>query len=136
MQNHADIIKKYYDFFNSSNLESFIDLLSEDVIHDLNQESRQIGKEPFLSFMREMSRCYKETISDLVILKSDTMNRYAAEFIVTGQYIATDINLPEAKGQTYELAAGAFFEIKNDKISRVTSYYNLNEWMRIIKEQA
>jgi hypothetical protein len=27
------------------------------------------------------------------------------------------------------LPAGAFFELKDGKISRVTNYYNLNDWI-------
>ena len=37
---------------------------------------------------------------------------------------------PEAKGQTYRLPAGSFFELKDGKISRVTTYYNLADWVR------
>ncbi len=37
--------------------------------------------------------------------------------------------LPEARGQTYELPVGAFFEIRDGKVARVTNYYNLNDWI-------
>jgi hypothetical protein len=37
--------------------------------------------------------------------------------------------LPEAKQQHYRLPVGAFFSIKNNKISRVTNYYNLQDWI-------
>ena len=51
-----------------------------------------------------------------------------AEFVVHGQYLATDEGLPEATGQRYVLPAGAFFAFENDLISRVTVYYNLGDW--------
>ncbi len=53
----------------------------------------------------------------------------AAEFIVHGNYLKTDPGLPEAKGQTYILPAGAFFDIRDGKIARVTTFYNLNDWI-------
>jgi steroid delta-isomerase-like uncharacterized protein len=52
----------------------------------------------------------------------------AAEFIVYGEYLATDEGLPEADGQTYCLPAGAFFAFADGRISRVTVYYNLADW--------
>jgi steroid delta-isomerase-like uncharacterized protein len=79
--------------------------------------------------MEHMNRCYKETLTDMVIMASETGIRAAAEFIVNGQYLATDEGLPEAKGQTYKLPAGAFFELRDGKVSRVTNYYNLNDWI-------
>ena len=36
--------------------------------------------------------------------------------------------LPEAKGQTYRLPAGSFFEIRDGQIARITTYYNLTDW--------
>ena len=41
----------------------------------------------------------------------------------------SDSGLPEAKGQNYVLAAGAFFDIRGGKIARVTTFYNLNDWI-------
>ena len=48
---------------------------------------------------------------------------------MNGEYLATDEGLPEAKGQTYKLPAGAFFELRDGKVSRVTNYYDLNDWI-------
>ena len=37
--------------------------------------------------------------------------------------------LPPANGQRYSLSAGIFFEIDDGLISRVTTYYNLADWI-------
>jgi steroid delta-isomerase-like uncharacterized protein len=58
------------------------------------------------------------------------VTRAAAEFVVHGRYLATDEGLPEAKGQTYVLPAGAFLEVREGRIARVTTYYNLQDWLR------
>ena len=44
-------------------------------------------------------------------------------------YLNTDEDLPPAKGQTYVLPAGTFFAIRDGKIARVTTYYNLTDWI-------
>ena len=54
----------------------------------------------------------------------------AAEYVVEGTYLATDEGLPEARGQTYTLPAGTFFEVRDGRIARVTTYYNLKDWLR------
>jgi steroid delta-isomerase-like uncharacterized protein len=79
-----------------------------------------------------MDRSYQEQVEDLVVFTSDNPNRAAAEFYIRGKYIATDEGLPKATGQTYHLRIGAFFEITNSKISRITNYYNLADWMKMV----
>ena len=56
--------------------------------------------------------------------------RAAAEFNLKGKYLATDEGLPPAKGQTYKLRVGAFFEVADGKITRVSTHYSLPEWTR------
>lgn len=125
----TDIIRAYYDAFNRQDMDAFLDLLTDDVVHDINQGERQTGKDTFRSFMNHMNRCYKEQLTDMVIMGNAENTRGSAEFIVNGEYLATDEGLPEANGQTYKLPAGAFFEIREGKVARITNYYNLNDWI-------
>jgi steroid delta-isomerase-like uncharacterized protein len=123
------LLRAYYDAFNSQDWNNFFDLLSEGVVHDLNQGDREVGKPAFRTFMDRMNRSYRENLTDVVVLTSADGRRGAAEFTVNGTYLATDEGLPEARGQTYTLPGGAFFEIENGKITRVTNYYNLQSWL-------
>ena len=124
-----ETIRAYYDAFNLQDMDAFLALLTDDVVHDINQGERQVGKQVFATFMQHMNRCYKENLTDMVIMASEDGNRASAEFVVNGEYLATDEGLPEANGQTYVLPAGAFFELKDGKVARVTNYYNLNDWI-------
>ena len=47
--------------------------------------------------------------------------------------LQTDAGLPEATGQTYQLPAGSFFDIRDGCIARVTTYYNLADWIRQVR---
>ena len=124
-----ETVRAYYDAFNAQDMARFLSLLADDVVHDINQGERQVGKDMFASFMEHMNRCYREELTDMVIMASEDGRRAAAEFIVNGTYLATDEGLPEAKGQTYRLPAGAFFEIRDGKVARVTNYYSLPDWV-------
>lgn len=130
-----DLIQAYYTAFNAGDMDAFLDLLNDDVIHDINQGECQIGKATFADFMAHMNRCYRERLSDMVIMVNADGSRGAAEFVVHGEYLATDEGLPPAEGQTYELPAGAFFEIRHGKVARVTNYYNLNDWIEQVTGQ-
>jgi steroid delta-isomerase-like uncharacterized protein len=123
------LLQDYYAAFNQQDMETFLSLLTDDVIHDINQGDREVGKEAFAAFMVRMNRNYKEQIVDLSITTNETGDRAAVEFTVLGEYLATDDGLPQANGQTYNLPAGAFFDIKDGKVARVTNYYNLNDWI-------
>lgn len=128
----SSLIRRYYDTFNSGDRDALLALLSDDVVHEINEGSTETGKEAFRAFLQRMDRCYREQVEDLVVFSSDTPDRAAAEFFIRGEYLRTDEGLPEAHGQTYHLRVGAFFEIRDGKITRVSNYYNLSEWMRMV----
>lgn len=123
------LIKNYYSAFNAGDMDTFLNLLTDDVVHDINQGKRDIGKEAFTQFMACMNTNYKEQLVDMVIMASEDGTRAAAEFVVLGEYLTTDEGLPEANGQKYRLPAGAFFDIRDGKVARVTNYYNLQDWI-------
>ena len=125
MNETLDLIRRYYDAFNAQDWDTMVSLLTDDVAHDLNQGERQTGREAFRAFMDRMNRSYREQLTDIVVLSSPDGSRAGAEYVVHGEYLATDEGLPEANGQTYVLPGGAFFEGQGGRIARVTNYYNL-----------
>jgi steroid delta-isomerase-like uncharacterized protein len=128
-QQAINLIEQYYAAFNSADMDTFLNLLTDDVIHDINQGKREIGKDAFRQFMACMNFNYKEQLVDMVIMATPDGKRAAAEFVVLGKYIQSDDGLPAAKGQEYRLPAGAFFEIRDNKVARITNYYNLQDWI-------
>lgn len=124
------LIAAYYDAFNAGRTDDMLALLHDDVEHHVNQGDIRKGKALFAEFNAHMTGSYKETLTDMVIFANEAGDRAAAEFMVNGTYLKTDEGLPEARGQTYRLPAGTFFAIRDGRIARVTTYYNLADWMR------
>jgi len=122
------LLDRYYTAFNAGDADGMLRCLSDDVVHDINQGARQEGKDAFREFLAHMDRCYAERLEGIVTMASTDGTRGSAEFVVHGEYKRTDEGLPEATGQKYVLPAGAFFDIDNGLIARVTVYYNLADW--------
>jgi steroid delta-isomerase-like uncharacterized protein len=127
------LIQDYYAAFNAGDMERFLGLLDEEVVHVINEGAREIGREAFARFMQRMNECYRERIDSLVVFCDDSGARAAAEFVVHGTYLKTDTGLPEACNQTYQLAAGAFFEVRDGKVARITNYYSLSDWLKQVR---
>lgn len=123
-----ELLTRYYAAFNARDWQGMLDCLADDVAHDINQGKRVVGKAAFAEFLAHMERCYAEQLTDIVLMANDDGTRAAAEFVVHGEYLATDEGLPEANGQTYVLPAGAFLAIEQGRIARLTMYYNLADW--------
>ena len=122
-------IRRYFDAFNRGDIDGMLAELTDDVAHHVNEGSVRLGKPLFAEFCSHMSRRYDEQLTDVVILTSSDGCRAAAEYTVDGTYRETDEGLPEARGQTYILSAGSFFSLRDGRIARVTTYYNLADWI-------
>jgi steroid delta-isomerase-like uncharacterized protein len=123
------LIRRYYEAFNRGDIPGMLDCVTDDVVHDVNQGERRLGKDRFHAFCARMAHHYKERLEDITVMATPDGGRAAAEFNVHGTYLQTETGLPAATGQTYVLPAGTFFALRDGKIARITTYYNLTEWI-------
>lgn len=130
------LIRRYYAAFNRGDTEGMLECVADGLIHDVNQGERRIGKPRFHAFCARMAHHYKEQLHDIVVMVSADGRRAAAEFNVHGSYLVSEQGLPDAKGQPYVLPAGTFFAVENGKITRITTYYNLTEWIVQVSAEA
>lgn len=133
MHETETLIRAYYAAFNAHDNEAMLALLAPDVAHDVNEGKREAGRDAFRTFLTRMDRCYREQLTDIRVAVGENDGYAAAEYVVHGEYLVTDEGLPEANGQTYVLPGGAFFDIRDGKIARVTNYYNLSDWLKQVR---
>lgn len=124
------LITAYYDRFNEQDVDGFLALLDPKVVHEISQGGSETGKAKFATFLAHMNACYREKVSQLVVMTNPDGSRAAAEFRLDGKYLKTDGDFMKAKGQKYRLRVGAFFEIRRGRVARISNHYNLKDWMR------
>lgn len=129
MNETIDLIRRYYDAFNRGDWTGMLDLLDENVHHDVNQGGRETGRSRFAAFLERMNVSYSEQLKNIVVMANAQGDRASAEYVVHGVYKATDEGLPLAQGQAYVLPGGAFFDVAHGRITRVSNYYNLEDWL-------
>jgi len=124
------LISRYYAAFNAADPAGMLACVTDDVEHRVNEGGIRRGRALFAEFCAHMGVSYRETLHDIVIFAAEDGSRGAAEFVVHGEYLQTDPGLPPAHGQRYVLPAGAFFDIREGRIARITTFYNLADWVR------
>jgi steroid delta-isomerase-like uncharacterized protein len=124
----------FYGRFNRRDWDGMVGLVAEDVAHDVNQGWREVGKSRFREFLERTGRRLQEHVGEICVLALADGTRAAAEYVIDGVYVESDPGLPPARGQKYRLRGGAFFELAGGKITRITNYYNLQDWMRQIAD--
>lgn len=128
-----DLLGRYYAAFNRRDSADMLGLLSENVLHEPSQGVAREGKAAFADFLDHMNHRYSERVIDPIFLVSADGTRAAAEFMLEGEYLKTDSGLPPASGQHYRLRVGAFFELRDGRITRVSNHYNLADWLEQVK---
>lgn len=127
-----ETVQQYYQSFNQKDWTGMIGLLDENIRHEPNQGEPRVGIPLFEAFMKNMDDAYEEYLSEIVFFSEPTDTRISVEFIVNGIYKKGEAGFPEAHGQTYKLPASAFLEVKEGKITRITTYYNLPLWIQLV----
>lgn len=136
VQQTRALIERYYSAFNDGDVEAMLGCLAPTVVHDVNQGGRRRGKKMFREFLGHMNRCYKERLADIVVMVSEDGSRAAAEFQLKGKYLATDKGLPKAAGQIYKLNVAATFAVRDGRITRIATHYNLADWLAQVRRKA
>lgn len=120
------LIENFYDAFNRQNIRQILALVSENIAHDHNEGKMALGKPAFQHHLQTTFEHFKSAVHNPIILASESGRHASAKFHLSGVYVKTFPQYPEANGQGYVLTAGEFFELENKEIIRYTQYFNLH----------
>lgn len=127
------IVKDYYEAFNNKDWNGMLELVGDNIRHEPNQGEPREGKELFKAFLQKMDDSYEETLTNMKFYVSESNDgTIAAEFTVNGIYNKAEEGLPVAEGQAYVLPAAAFLKVKDGKVVRVATHYNLELWIELV----
>lgn len=129
-----EIVQQYYLYFNQKDWNGMLSLVENEVRHEPNQGEPRIGIQKFTGFLQMMDDAYDEHLTDMIFYTEPTDTRVACEFTVNGIYKKGEEGLPEAHGQKYVLPAASFLEVRNGKIHRISTHYNLPLWIDLVSE--
>lgn len=124
-----NLLNNYYAAFNSQDTDTILALLSHDIVHDIGQGRREFGRVAYGRFIEGLSNFCQEHIFDIEIMSNEDGSRAAAEFTILGSYSHRAQGSPPASGQTFRVPGGTFFEIRDGKITRISNYYGLQDWL-------
>jgi steroid delta-isomerase-like uncharacterized protein len=97
------LVLRFCAAYSRGDADGLLDCLAEDVVHDVNQGDREMGKAAFRAYITQHMRSYREEWRDVVVMSIDDGTRAAAEFSVHGVYQNAAPGLPAAQGQRYVL---------------------------------
>jgi steroid delta-isomerase-like uncharacterized protein len=133
--NPVERLRAYYAAFNAKSWDDMLACVHDEVLHYPNQGTLREGKAAFKEFVLQSGRAYDEHLSDIAIfICQGNDRRLGAEYLVNGTYLVADPGFPAAHGQKYTLPGGAFFELRDGLIGRITNYYNLEDWLAQVRE--
>ncbi len=123
-QDTEQLIAQYFAAFNHADWVGMLSLMSDDVVHDLNESSRQVGLEAFTEQLNASKQRFLEVISDIETEVTGNGERAISAYTISGQYLATAPGMPTARGQRYRITGKSIFDIRDGKITRIISEFD------------
>lgn len=123
------IVKRYFDALAAKDMDALRACLAADVRLCVNDDPPRQGKDDFVAYFDHRAGHYSETHRNLAIFDAPDGSRAVATYTLSGTYIATDGSAPPANGQSYSLPVEATFDVKDDKITRLTLHYDRADWI-------
>ncbi|PWV64623.1 nuclear transport factor 2 family protein [Plasticicumulans acidivorans] len=113
------LIERLYAALNARDYESVRELLGSEFVYSDSAECRQLGKAAYLRELKQAAQHVREHFFELCVMCNSDGSRAAAEYTVLG------VSLDGDEGGNYRLIGGAFFELHEGLIQRISQHRNL-----------
>ena len=132
MENPVGLVQDYYRAFFSKDWRKLWRLVDLGVVHDFNGTSFYSGAKELQDFLETKCAHYDEHCTGLSVRVGECPGHVVAEMTIQGRYVKTYGSLPSAHGQPYTLRVKACFNIESGRITRISTVFDFDEWLRQI----
>lgn len=122
-----ELVMRYYTAYNAENWQACFSLLSPDVVHD-HPKGRELGKLSFERSVFQADRCRLQ-FANISIRASQSGRQAVAEYSVLRSDLNTAPEMLQGNIPSHHLQGRSFFDVKGGLIRRITTYFDLKEWM-------
>ena len=120
-----NVVKDFLDSFSQHDLDRTISFFTDDCIYtDMAFEKAYHGKKEFADFFKRLLKDFPDHKWDLISIFS-TANKVAFESVWSGNHAFSSNPEIPASGNLVRLNAATIMEFQDDKICKVSDYYNL-----------
>lgn len=125
-----DLIDRFFAALEAHEGPALESLLAPDIVYDPAHGGRTVGRDAFRRAMAEQASSLAAVFADRALMVAAEGHRAAVECTMRGVYRRSLDGLPEARGQSFSLPAGVFFELENGRIARVSIFVRERDWLQ------
>ena len=128
----SDVLKAvdeaYYLAYNAEDIEGQIKLMTDNVVYHSNSDKIRTGADAYRKYTAGLFQEIDEKCIDIKYFVDENQGIVTAQSRAEGKYVTSSEGLPKAKGQKYNIPVVEVFEIKDGKITKLSTYYNEDLW--------
>jgi steroid delta-isomerase-like uncharacterized protein len=125
------VVRDFYAAYGRRDVEAMMSLVSDDIVEDLSGIGLVTGAQDEREFLSGLLAAFPDLVTEVtrVIAVGDLV---AVEWHRSGTFSGTPWRGLPASGKPFVLRGGAFLVVSDNKITRITGYYDTADFARQI----
>lgn len=133
VENNQKIVAAYYAAYNKQDITGQIALMAPEFKHFQNSGKVEIGTDAYRKYTAAVYTEVKEEVYQIDYIVGQDPMQIAAQSRARGEYFQNpDI---KTQRQKYDIPLAEFFEVRDGKITKLSTYYNELEWENQVKKK-
>lgn len=129
-----DTINRFFELYNQRKWDDLAKLAADDLYHEPNAGLVERGRAAFRRYLDRNAACCDETLAAAMVMKSANGAHVVVEFVAEGTYIRRAEGFPRAHGQRYVIDGLIRFELRDDRIARLVTYYRASRLIEQLRD--
>ena len=134
IERNQKIVNDYYKAYNNQDVEGQVELMSSNFEHFTNSGKIEKGVEAYRKYAKAVYSDVKEEVYQTHFLIGQDPSHIAVQSRAKGEYLKIDKANPKNPLKKYDIPFAEFFEIQDEKITKLSTYYNELEWKNQVSQ--